>query len=29
MEPFSFEQVPSSIMTAILDDSKKKPAART
>jgi elongation factor G len=29
MEPFSFEQVPSSIEKAILDTSAKRPAART
>ena len=29
MEPFSFEQVPSSVEKAILDTAAKKPAART
>jgi elongation factor G len=29
MEPFSFEQVPSSVLTAILDQAAKKPAARS
>ncbi|MBM3821385.1 MAG: elongation factor G [Verrucomicrobia bacterium] len=29
MEPFSFEQVPNSIATAILDSAKSRPAART
>lgn len=29
MEPFTFEQVPSSILTTILDAAAKKPAART
>jgi elongation factor G len=29
MEPFSFEQVPSSVEKAILDTSAKRPAART
>jgi elongation factor G len=29
MEPLSFEQVPSSILTAILDAAKSKPAARS
>jgi elongation factor G len=28
MEPFSFEQVPASIVASILDEGKKKPAAR-
>src|SRR5438128_9150269 len=29
MEPFSFEQVPNSVLTTILDQAAKKPAART
>jgi elongation factor G len=29
MEPFSFEQVPNSVLTTILDQSAKKPAARS
>ena len=29
MEPFSFEQVPQSVLTVILDSAKSKPAART
>jgi elongation factor G len=29
MEPFSFEQVPNSIMTTIMESTKDKPAART
>jgi len=29
MEPFSFEQVPNSVLTTILDAAKSKPAART
>jgi elongation factor G len=29
MEPFSFEQVPNSVLTTILDAAAKKPAART
>jgi elongation factor G len=29
MEPFCFEQVPQSILTAILDSAKDKPAARS
>ena len=29
MEPFSFEQVPTSILNAILDTAKNKPAARS
>jgi elongation factor G len=29
MEPFSFEQVPNSILEKILDTAKNKPAART
>ena len=29
MEPFSFEQVPNSVLTAILDEAAKKPAARS
>jgi elongation factor G len=28
MEPFSFEQVPASIVARVLDDTKKKPAPR-
>jgi elongation factor G len=29
MEPFSFEQVPNSVLTTILDEAAKKPAARS
>ncbi len=29
MEPFSFEQVPNSVLTTILDQAAKKPAARS
>jgi elongation factor G len=29
MEPLTFEQVPNSVLTAILDTAKSKPAART
>jgi elongation factor G len=29
MEPFNFEQVPNSVLTTILDQAAKKPAART
>src|SRR5579884_3706215 len=29
MEPLTFEQVPQSVLTAILDSSKSRPAART
>jgi elongation factor G len=29
MEPFTFEQVPNSVLTTILDAASKKPAART
>ncbi len=29
MEPLTFEQVPNSVLTAILDQAAKKPAART
>jgi len=29
MEPFSFEQVPSSILATIMDNAKSRPAART
>ena len=29
MEPFNFEQVPNSVLTAILDQAAKKPAARS
>ena len=29
MEPLTFEQVPSSVLTTILDKSAKKPAARS
>ena len=29
MEPLAFEQVPNSVLTAILDSAKSKPAART
>src|SRR6266850_3453391 len=29
MEPFTFEQVPSSILATILDNAKSRPAART
>ena len=29
MEPFTFEQVPSGILAAILDTAKSRPAART
>ncbi|HEX7577663.1 MAG TPA: elongation factor G, partial [Verrucomicrobiae bacterium] len=29
MEPFTFEQVPNSVLTTILDQAAKKPAART
>jgi elongation factor G len=29
MEPFSFEQVPNSVLDRILDTAKNKPAART
>jgi elongation factor G len=29
MEPFSFEQVPNSVLERILDTAKNKPAART
>jgi elongation factor G len=29
MEPFSFEQVPSSVLATILDSAKARPAART
>jgi elongation factor G len=29
MEPFNFEQVPNSVLTAILDAASKRPAART
>ena len=28
MEPFRFEPVPASILTAIMDTAKSKPAAR-
>jgi len=29
MEPLNFEQVPNSVLTAILDAAAKRPAART
>ena len=29
MEPFTFAQVPNSVLTTILDQAAKKPAART
>ena len=29
MEPMNFEQVPNSVLTAILDTAKKKPAVRS
>ncbi len=29
MEPFTFEQVPNSVLTTILDQAAKKPAARS
>jgi elongation factor G len=29
MEPFTFEQVPNSVLTAIMDNAKSRPAART
>ncbi len=29
MEPLNFEQVPNSVLTAVLDTAKKKPAARS
>jgi len=29
MEPFCFEQVPSSIVATILDSAKNRPAARS
>jgi hypothetical protein len=29
MEPLTFEQVPNSVLTTILDSAKSKPAART
>jgi elongation factor G len=29
MEPATFEQVPNSVLTTILDSAKNKPAART
>jgi elongation factor G len=29
MEPMNFEQVPNSVLTAILDTAKKKPAIRS
>jgi hypothetical protein len=29
MEPLNFEQVPNSVLTAILDAASKRPAART
>jgi hypothetical protein len=29
MEPLTFEQVPNSVLTTILDQASKKPAART
>ena len=29
MEPFTFEQVPKSVLLTILDSAKSKPAART
>jgi elongation factor G len=29
MEPLTFEQVPNSVLAAILDTAKSKPAART
>jgi elongation factor G len=29
MEPHTFEQVPNSVLTTILDQAAKKPAART
>jgi elongation factor G len=29
MEPLTFEQVPNSVLTTILDAASKKPAART
>jgi hypothetical protein len=29
MEPLSFEQVPNSVLTEVMDAAKKRPAART
>jgi hypothetical protein len=29
MEPFTFEQVPTSVLNTILDQAAKKPAARS
>jgi elongation factor G len=29
MEPLTFEQVPSSVLSTVLDQAKKRPAART
>jgi hypothetical protein len=29
MEPLTFQQVPNSVLTTILDAAAKKPAART
>jgi hypothetical protein len=29
MEPFTFLQVPNSVLTTIMDQAAKKPAART
>jgi elongation factor G len=29
MEPFRFEQVPTSVLNTILDSAKERPAART
>jgi len=29
MEPLTFEQVPTSVLSQVLDEAKKKPAARS